>query len=88
MTDGACWADVFAPATEDDAAVRVYGGLFFAVCCFGFEGLHVAEFDAFATCGAFAEVDFGVPGNFVAGDSFVLGFGHVFPYKTIVYNNF
>ena len=39
-----------------------------------FEGLRVAEFDAFAAGGAFGVVYFWVPGYFVSGDSFVFSF--------------
>jgi hypothetical protein len=48
VANGACWANVFAAAAEDYAAVGVYGGFLFAVGCFCFEGLHVAELYTFA----------------------------------------
>ena len=53
MADGAGWADVFAAPAEDDAAVGVNGGSLFAVDGFCFEGLRMAEFDAFAAGCAF-----------------------------------
>lgn len=78
MADGTCWADVFAAATEDHASVGVYDCFLFAGAGLRFEGLCVAEFDAFAACGAFSVVYFRVPGNFIARNAFVFGFCHIF----------
>lgn len=74
MADCAYGADVFAASAEYDALVGVYYGFFLAVFFFDFKGFCVAEFDAFAACGAFVVVYFWVPGDFVSGYSFIFGF--------------
>ena len=76
MNDGVCWADVFASSAENYALVWVDYCAFFAVFFFELVGGHVAEVDTFAAGYAFFVVDFGVPGDFASGDSFVFFYGH------------
>jgi hypothetical protein len=77
VRDSAYGADFFASSAEHHAAVWVYGGYFFAVFLFKLECLHVAEFYAFTASCTFGIIDFWVPWDFVARDSFVFFFGHI-----------
>ena len=77
MRYGAGGTNFFAASAEYDALVGIYHCCFFAVFFFSFEGFLVAKVNAFFTGCAFGEVYFGVPGDLVARDSFVFGFGHV-----------
>jgi hypothetical protein len=65
---GILWTDVFTSPTEDNTFVGINndGGFVFVVVGFCFESVHVTEFYAFATGGAFVGVYFWIPGNFVS----------------------
>jgi hypothetical protein len=76
MSYSARWANVFAAATEDNALVWLDNGFLFTIDCLDFEGLHVAEFGAFAAGCAFGVVYFWVPRYFVTGNSVILTFWH------------